>query len=57
MATGLELCRIARRHCETVALAPVDLTVAEGELLTALGSSELDRTTLLRLVGGFIAPA
>jgi ABC-type sugar transport system ATPase subunit len=57
MATGLGLCRIARGHGETVALAPVDLTVADGELLTPLGSSQSGRTTLLRLVRGFIAPA
>lgn len=38
------------------ALAPTDLTVADGELLVLLGPSGCGKTTLLRMIGGLIEP-
>ena len=38
------------------ALAPTDLAIAEGELLVLLGPSGCGKTTMLRMIGGLIAP-
>ncbi len=40
----------------TMALAPVDLSVFEGEFLTLLGPSGCGKSTLLRLVAGLLNP-
>jgi putative spermidine/putrescine transport system ATP-binding protein len=45
-----------RRFGPVTALAGVDLTVAEGELLTILGPSGSGKTTLLKVVAGFEIP-
>lgn len=39
------------------ALAPIDLSVAEGETVTLLGPSGCGKTTLLRLIAGLEAPS
>lgn len=41
----------------TCALAPIDLTVDEGDFLTLLGPSGCGKSTLLRLVAGLISPS
>ena len=38
------------------ALAPTDLSVPEGEMLVLLGPSGCGKTTLLRMIGGLVAP-
>ena len=38
------------------ALAATDLSVAQAELVVLLGSSGCGKTTMLRLIGGLIAP-
>jgi putative spermidine/putrescine transport system ATP-binding protein len=45
-----------KRFGAVTALAGVDLTVAEGELLTILGPSGSGKTTLLKVVAGFEIP-
>ena len=47
---------IVRRFGQVTALAGVDLSVAEGELLTILGPSGSGKTTLLKVVAGFEMP-
>ncbi len=47
---------VVRRFGPVTALAGVDLTVAEGELLTILGPSGSGKTTLLKVVAGFEIP-
>jgi NitT/TauT family transport system ATP-binding protein len=45
------------RGADVLALAPTDLAVAEGELLVLLGPSGCGKTTLLRMIGGLLAPS
>lgn len=52
----LTLNGIVRRFGQVQALAGVDLSVAEGELLTILGPSGSGKTTLLKVVAGFEIP-
>jgi spermidine/putrescine ABC transporter ATP-binding subunit len=52
----LSLQGIVRRFGQVTALAGVDLTVTEGELLTILGPSGSGKTTLLKVVAGFEVP-
>ncbi len=47
---------IVRRFGQVTALAGVDLSVAEGELLTILGPSGSGKTTMLKVVAGFEVP-
>jgi NitT/TauT family transport system ATP-binding protein len=42
---------------ETVALSNVNLDVAEGEFVSVMGRSGTGKTTLLRVLGGLLAPA
>jgi len=53
---AIELRETSRRFGRTEALAPIDLTVAPGEVVTVLGPSGSGKTTLLRIVGGLVAP-
>jgi len=47
---------VSRRFGRTEALAPVDLAVAPGEIVTVLGPSGSGKTTLLRVVAGLVSP-
>jgi NitT/TauT family transport system ATP-binding protein len=48
----LELSGVSKRFGDLDALAPVSLSVADGEILTLLGPSGCGKTTLLRLIAG-----
>lgn len=45
------------RHRETVVLANVNLNIAPGDFVTILGQSGGGKSTLLKLLGGFIPPS
>jgi NitT/TauT family transport system ATP-binding protein len=48
---------VAKSFGELSALAPVDLEIAPGEIVTLLGPSGCGKTTLLRIVGGLEPPS
>ena len=49
--------RFATQDGEVHALARTDLAVRKGELLVLLGPSGCGKTTLLRMIGGLLAPS
>jgi len=53
----IELREVSKRYGTMQALAPVDLTVREGEFVTLLGPSGSGKTTLLSLIAGMIPPS
>ena len=54
--TAIVLNGVTKRFARVEALAPIDLTVDDGEVVTVLGPSGSGKTTLLRLVAGLEAP-
>jgi putative spermidine/putrescine transport system ATP-binding protein len=55
-APAVRLTGVRRVYGQVVAVAGVDLDVAEGEFFTMLGPSGSGKTTLLRLIAGFERP-
>ena len=55
-APAVRLTGVRRAYGPVVAVAGVDLDVAEGEFFTMLGPSGSGKTTLLRLIAGFERP-
>ena len=53
---ALRLVGIEKRYGEARAVAGINLSVAEGELVTLLGPSGCGKTTTLALIAGFFAP-
>jgi len=47
---------VTRRYGETTALADIDLTLADHELVVLLGPSGSGKSTLLRLVNRLLEP-
>jgi phosphonate transport system ATP-binding protein len=47
---------IVKRYGATVALAPLDLTIADGETVAVVGPSGSGKTTLLHVLAGLLAP-
>ena len=54
---GIETLATAKSFGPVHALAPIDLAVAPGEIVTLLGPSGCGKTTLLRLVAGLEPPS
>ncbi|UZF94947.1 ABC transporter ATP-binding protein [Bosea sp. NBC_00550] len=52
----LELAGISKRFGSVVALAPLELTVPGGSLISLLGPSGCGKTTTLRIIAGFERP-
>jgi putative spermidine/putrescine transport system ATP-binding protein len=53
---ALRLAGIAKHYGATAAVAGIELTVSEGELVTLLGPSGCGKTTTLGLIAGFFPP-
>jgi NitT/TauT family transport system ATP-binding protein len=56
VSATIELRGVAKSFGELHALAPIDLDVGAGEIVTVLGPSGSGKTTLLRIVGGLDEP-
>jgi len=52
----IELIGIAKSFGTSTAVAPMDLTVADGEFLTLLGPPACGKTTLMRMIAGITMP-
>jgi NitT/TauT family transport system ATP-binding protein len=55
-AVGIEILGVTKSFRHVQALAPIDLSVQPGEVVTVLGPSGSGKTTLLRIVGGLDEP-
>jgi spermidine/putrescine transport system ATP-binding protein len=53
---AVELRGVAVRYKGTVALAGIDLAIAEGEFFSLLGPSGCGKSTTLNVIGGFVEP-
>jgi NitT/TauT family transport system ATP-binding protein len=56
VSSPIELRAVAKSFGGLEALAPIDLHVAAGEIVTVLGPSGSGKTTLLRIIGGLDEP-
>jgi NitT/TauT family transport system ATP-binding protein len=56
VTSAVELVGVTKRFGAVEALAPIDLHVAPGEVVTVLGPSGSGKTTLLRIIGGLVEP-
>ena len=54
--TNLRLTNLRKAFDQTVAVEDVTVDVAAGSLFFLLGSSGCGKTTILRMVAGFVAP-
>ena len=55
--SGVELRRLEKRFGDVVALHPLDLEVAPGELVVLVGPSGCGKTTVLRMIAGLEDPS
>ena len=47
---------LARKWADDTSIGPIELVVEDGELMTLLGPSGAGKTTILRMIAGFIMP-
>ena len=52
----VEFVEIRKMYDETVAVTGIDFSIARGEFVVILGSSGSGKTTILSILGGFVAP-
>ena len=52
----LELSRLTKAYGDFLAVAGIDLDIAQGELVVVLGPSGCGKTTMLRMIAGFVTP-
>lgn len=56
-AKGIELSRVAKWFGRRMALAPLSLSVAPGEIVAAVGPNGAGKSTMLRILAGAIHPS
>lgn len=57
MSIAVDIAGVQKRFGDTVALAEVDLAIAEREFVSLLGASGCGKSTLLRIISGFETPS
>ena len=57
MANDLDFIGVVKRFGEYVAVRNLNLTIKEGEFFSFLGPSGGGKTTILRMISGFIEPS
>lgn len=57
MGAVVEIANVSKSFGDLEALAPFDLSVEDGEIITLLGPSGCGKTTLLRLIAGLTDPS
>ena len=53
----VDIAGLSKRFGTAVALAPTDLSIADGELVVIVGPSGCGKSTLLRLIAGLEEPS
>jgi len=57
MSFDIDIANLTKKYGDTVALANMDLQVAEGEMLGLIGPDGAGKTTLLRILCGLLSPS
>jgi NitT/TauT family transport system ATP-binding protein len=57
MSASVELRGVSKTYGTLDVVAPIDLTVDAGEIVTVLGPSGCGKTTLLRMIAGLLEPS
>ena len=57
MSSILELKNISKNYGSSVVLKDINLTIENNEFFTILGSSGSGKSTIIRIIGGFVKPS